>query len=152
MLQSWVSHVQLKAAQFHGEALYRVSLDLHAAEGALVPVSEATCEASWRAFLCSNLVWAFQKYVFLKFRRRCDRFMWLAGWRFCFEAPGILRSPSSGYEALWNKFTGAEGHSWGLRSVRVWGAGAACSRIAIAQIHTDLLDARFVDVQRLTRR
>lgn len=31
--QSWVSHVQLKAAQFHGESLYRVSLDLHAAEG-----------------------------------------------------------------------------------------------------------------------
>ncbi|GAQ78280.1 Endosomal targeting BRO1-like domain-containing protein [Klebsormidium nitens] len=30
--KSWVSHVQLKAAQFHGEALYRVSLDLHAAE------------------------------------------------------------------------------------------------------------------------
>lgn len=40
--RSWVAHVQLKAAQFHGEACYRIAMELHEKEDIAEEISRLT--------------------------------------------------------------------------------------------------------------
>eukprot|EP00250_Pteridium_aquilinum_P010073 c19135_g1_i1 orf=271-2889(+) len=44
--KAWVAHVQLKAVQFHGEACYRISLDLHEKENIAEEIARLKLAAS----------------------------------------------------------------------------------------------------------